>query len=97
MLFPNLFHLIFIHIFHPLSLHKVILKLSMSFHTVLFSSESFPYLNLLYTDYSNKTPKAAMVFGTMEHHYFTKDTTFLIYPYADSFAFFTKFKLSCHQ
>lgn len=97
MLFPSLFH-ICLHIFHLLSLHKGILKLSVCSHIrILLSSESFSYLNLLYIDHSNKTPKAAMVFRIMVHHCFTKDTIFSIYSYADWFAFFTKFNLRCHQ
>lgn len=95
MLFPRLSH-ICLRTFHPLSLYKGILKLPVSFHIkVLLSSESFPYLNHLYTDYSNQTPKAAMIFDEMVCHCFTKDTKFSIYPYADSFASFTKFNLSC--
>lgn len=66
-------------------IQKGIPKPSMSFHIqVLLSSESFPSLNPLYTDYSNKTTKAAMIFGAMifgvmVHYCFYKDTKFSIF------------------
>lgn len=65
-------------IFQYLPLQKGIPKLSMSFHIkVLLLSETLPSLKLLYTDYSNKTSKAAMIFDVKVHHCFTKTQNFL--------------------